>query len=56
MNLYTIGLGGAGMVSLVHLALTVPSDTTARIQETHLTIAHMLCELVERMLYPQHFK
>ena len=58
MNLYTIGLGGRGgkMVSLVDLALTVPSDTTARIQETHLTIAHILCELVERMLYPQHFK
>ena len=58
MNLYTIGLGGRGgkMVSQVDLALTVPSDTTARIQETHLTIAHILCELVERMLYPQHFK
>ena len=58
MNLYTIGLGGRGgkMVSQVDLALTVPSDTTARIQETHLTIAHILCELVERMLYPQRFK
>ena len=57
-NLYTIGLGGRGgkMVSLVDVALTVPSDTTARIQESHLTMAHILCELVERTLYPQHFK
>lgn len=58
MNLYTIGLGGRGgnMVSQVDLPMTVPSDTTARIQETHLTIAHILCELVERTLYPRHFK
>jgi D-sedoheptulose 7-phosphate isomerase len=57
-NLYTIGLGGRGgkMVSLVDIALTVPSDTTARIQESHLTMAHIMCELVERTLYPQHFK
>ncbi len=57
-DLYTIGLGGRGgeMVSLVDVALTVPSDTTARIQESHLTMAHILCELVERMLYPQQFK
>ena len=58
MNLYTIGLSGRGgkMVSLVDLALTVPSDTTARVQECHLTMAHILCELVERTLYPQHLK
>ena len=57
-KMYTIGLGGRGgkMVSEVDLALLVPSDTTARIQEAHLTLAHILCELVERILYPNHFK
>lgn len=57
-KMYTIGLGGQGgkMVSAADLALMVPSETTARIQEAHLTLAHILCELVERILYPQHFK
>ena len=57
-RMYTIGLGGRGgkMVSEVDLALLVPSDTTARIQEAHLTLAHILCELVERILHPHLFK
>jgi D-sedoheptulose 7-phosphate isomerase len=58
LKMYTIGLGGRGgkMASQVDLALNVPSDTTARIQESHLTLAHILCELVERALYPHHTK
>jgi D-sedoheptulose 7-phosphate isomerase len=58
MNIYTIGLTGHGgnMVSLVDLALTVPSKNTARVQESHLILAHILCELVERTLYPQYEK
>jgi D-sedoheptulose 7-phosphate isomerase len=34
----------------------VSSDSTARIQETHLIMAHILCDLVERILFPKHFK
>ena len=58
MKMYTIGLTGRGgdMVSHVDLALAVPSDNTARVQESHLTLAHILCELVERTLYPSHKK
>ena len=54
LNMYTIGLTGYGgdMASHVDLALTVPSDNTARVQESHLVLAHILCELVERTLYP----
>jgi D-sedoheptulose 7-phosphate isomerase len=33
----------------------VDSDVTARIQETHITIGHILCELVDRILFPQGF-
>lgn len=58
LNIYTIGLTGHGgdMVSRVDLALTVPSNNTARVQESHLMLAHILCELVERTLYPQQEK
>ena len=58
LNIYTIGLTGHGgdMISHVDLALTVPSDNTARVQESHLMLAHIICELVERTLYPQQEK
>ncbi|MCI5147496.1 MAG: phosphoheptose isomerase, partial [Candidatus Electrothrix sp. AR3] len=33
------------------LLLNVPSDSTPRIQETHLWIEHLICEIVERKLF-----
>ncbi|MDD2927603.1 MAG: D-sedoheptulose 7-phosphate isomerase [Candidatus Omnitrophica bacterium] len=50
MGLKTIALtGGDGgeLVKLADLALVVPSSVTARIQEAHITIGHILCELIE---------
>ena len=35
---------------LHHIALTVDSKSTARIQEAHRTIYHVICELVEKNL------
>ena len=29
--------------------ISVPSDSTARIQEVHITVAHIICELVEQV-------
>ena len=49
----TIGLtGGNGgkLVGVADLVLIVPSDSTPRIQEAHITIGHIVCELVEREL------
>ncbi|MBT3566490.1 MAG: SIS domain-containing protein [Porticoccus sp.] len=50
MGIATIGLlgkgGGDALVQVDH-ALVVPSDTTARIQESHILIGHILCELIE---------
>ena len=49
----TIGLtGGNGgkLAEVADLALIVPSDSTPRIQEAHITIGHIVCELVEREL------
>jgi D-sedoheptulose 7-phosphate isomerase len=36
----------------VDAAVVVPSDSTARIQESHIAIAHVICELVEASLFP----
>ena len=54
----TIAMTGRGgrLAAMADLSLTVMSDSTARIQETHLIMAHILCELVERILFPKHFK
>lgn len=50
----TVGLTGAAGGSLVHhvdVCLRVPSHNTARIQEVHITVAHAICEIVERTLF-----
>lgn len=46
-------LGGSGgrLKDLVDLPVTIPSSNTQRIQEGHITIAHIICELVETELY-----
>ena len=53
IGIYTIGLTGRGgkLAGIADLVFTVESDTTARIQETHITIGHILCDLVERILF-----
>jgi len=45
------GRDGGKLGAAADLALVVESSATQRIQETHITIAHILCELVEDALY-----
>ncbi len=47
---FTGGTGGK-LVNLVDHAFVVPSKNTARIQETHITLGHIICELVEERLF-----
>lgn len=42
---------GEKLISKVDYAFAVPSDETPRIQETHITLGHILCELVEDILF-----
>lgn len=54
-GLVTIGLtgrGGGKLAGRVDVPIVVPSDRTARIQETHIAIVHILCELVDEALFP----
>ena len=45
-----LGKDGGKAKSLVEHALVVPSDSTARIQEVHILIGHILCDLIEQEL------
>jgi D-sedoheptulose 7-phosphate isomerase len=47
------GRGGGKLAGRVDVAVIVPSDETARIQETHIAVCHILCELVDEALFPE---
>lgn len=47
------GRSGGIMKSHADLLLNVPSSDTPRIQEVHITIGHIICELVESELFPR---
>ncbi len=52
MGLKTIGStgkSGGDMVSLCDVALIVPDNVTARIQEMHMLCAHIICEIIDNM-------
>ena len=46
-------LGGSGgkLKDTVDLPIVIPSSNVQRIQEGHITVAHIICELVEQTLY-----
>lgn len=46
-----LGGNGGKLKYVVDLPIVVPSSNTQRIQEGHITIAHIVCELVEDKLY-----
>jgi len=53
-GLRTIGLAGrdgGALAKAVEIAITVPSTNTARIQECHIAVGHLLCELVDDELF-----
>ena len=45
------GKKGGKLAELVDFVISVPSDETPRIQESHITILHIICCLVERELF-----
>ena len=46
-----LGRDGGRIAASVDLALTVPAQQTPYIQEAHVTIIHLLCDLVEQELF-----
>jgi D-sedoheptulose 7-phosphate isomerase len=55
LNCYTIGLlgkDGGKIKEIADASIVIPSDSTARIQEMHILIGHMLCEAVDYSILP----
>lgn len=53
MGMFTVGFlgrGGGACLPLCNIALVVPSESTARIQEAHGFLGHVLCTEVETLL------
>ena len=56
MGMVIVGLTGpkgAEFASRCDIALVSPHTSTPRIQEAHIVVGHIACELVERALFPQ---
>lgn len=54
MNIKTVALVGEKgglMRDMADIALCVPADTSAHIQEMHITIGHLICDLIEKEFY-----
>ena len=56
LNLEIIGLtgeDGGPIAKLATLCINIPSNVTARIQESHIAVIHAISEIVEATLFPQ---
>jgi D-sedoheptulose 7-phosphate isomerase len=49
-----LGSGGGAIAPLCDIAVIVPSAVTARVQETHILIGHIWCEMIEEICFPEH--
>jgi D-sedoheptulose 7-phosphate isomerase len=47
------GESGGKMKELADILLNVPSTDTPRIQECHIMIGHIICEIVEKEMFPR---
>lgn len=58
LGITAIGLSGAaGRISdFCDLCIRVPSTCTPRIQESHIMIGHIICELIESTMFPEQAK
>ena len=45
------GATGGRMKALANLLINIPSTDTPRIQEAHITVGHIICELVEQAMF-----
>ncbi|WP_423997248.1 D-sedoheptulose-7-phosphate isomerase [Maribacter sp. IgM3_T14_3] len=56
LGMFTVALTGetgGAMKEKADFLLNVPSKITPRIQESHILIGHILCEIIEAKLFPQ---
>ena len=55
-SLGLLGNGGGKIADVCDDCLIVPSDNTARTQESHIMIGHIWCEIIEEIVFPELFE
>ena len=53
-NIFTVALvgkDGGKMAKIADIALVIPSNSTPRIQESHILIGHILCDIIEKEIF-----
>ena len=56
LGMHTIaftGEKGGKLAEISDICLKVPAENTARVQESHILIGHIMCQLIETTLFPQ---
>lgn len=51
MTVALTGRDGGQMAKMADMAIVVPSNSTPRIQESHILIGHILCDIIEKELF-----
>jgi D-sedoheptulose 7-phosphate isomerase len=46
-----VGRDGGEMAKMSDIALVVPSNSTPRIQESHILIGHIICDIIEKEIF-----
>ncbi|MGD9716720.1 D-sedoheptulose 7-phosphate isomerase [Sulfuricurvum sp. IAE1] len=46
-----VGRDGGKMAAMADFAIVIPSNATPRIQESHLLIEHMICDIIEKEMF-----
>lgn len=57
LDMHVVGMTGAGggkLAACCEYLVAIPSTDTPRIQEAHITIGHLWCELVEKTLFDEN--
>lgn len=58
-NILTVALtgkDGGDMAKLADISIVVPSNSTPRIQESHILIGHIICDIIEKELFGEGVK
>ena len=51
LSVALVGRDGGEMAKMADIALVVPSESTPRIQESHILIGHIICDIIEREIF-----
>ncbi len=46
-----VGRDGGAMAKIADMAIVVPSESTPRIQESHILIGHIICDIIEKEIF-----